>query len=738
MNLKDAALHYAIDLGWAVFPLKPRSKEPATAHGFKDATKDQAQIERRWTGAHNIGVATGAVSGFFVVDVDGVEGLAEWQTLASPHESINTLTAITGGGGLHLLFRWVNEWPVNNSPISKNIHVRGNGGYIVTPPSVHPNGAVYRWQDESVAISDAPLWLFELLIGDKRKGSPSPSANSADAPISNLNNHSLSLSLSRYVDAALRREIDNLRSVSADRNTALNKTAFALAPFVRDGLLSMSIVERELTEAAKAIGLDTDTNCGPRGIAATIASGLNAGIARSNRVIAPSQNGHSAPQTQSNVQQQADEVATNAAAKAAAVAQGEKPTDDDLAEEWMHAHTDTAYGIGEFRRYANGIWELVPAGAVEVEITNILRAARPRKIRTTSNLLASVRKLAQVMTRVENDSWDADFDVLVCANGTLHIPSLTLRPHSPHDYQTSGVPYAYDSQADCPVFKRVVTERIPDAAELVQEFAGLALTTNQSYEIALWFFGPRGSGKSTIIEGFQVMLGKRAGLLGLSDIERNRFALTNLPGKTLVISTEQPSSFLGSTHIVNSIISGEQVQVERKFADPVVVNPKAKVLWAMNDLPRLSDSADGILRRAQVIEFPPTIPIRDPKIKEAIKHEGPGILNWALEGLARLNARGGFIIPDRVQRANKEYELRNDIPAVFVDEHCDRGVNYSVTANALYQAYRTWCENSGHKAQSSTSLSKEWKRLGFTVQHAREGNRYNGLRLKPVDRIQID
>lgn len=734
MNLTLIATRYA-ERGWSVFPLASREKTPITPHGFKDATTDATMIKRWWNSkAHNVGIATGAVSGFFVIDVDGDEGMTEWRALSADHEPINTLTAITGGGGLHLLFTWVEQWPINNSPISKNIHVRGNGGYIVAPPSIHPNGTEYRWQDESVAIADAPLWLFELLIGDKRKRSSlPPSVIDAQTSVSSSNNHSTNLS--RYVEAALRSAADRVRSaVEGARNDTLNGEAFAVGAFVRDGHIDRATVEYALRSAAQGNGLSDNE------IDKTLRSALDSAMTRSNRVIAPSQNGHSAlpPASQSsNVQQQADEVATNAAAKSAAAAQGEKPTDDDLAQEWIAAHPDTAHGIGEFRRYASGIWDIVPVGHIETELMKVIRAARPRRIRPSSHLLSSVRKMASVMTYVANDRWDADFDILVCANGTLHIPSLTLRPHNPQDYQTSGVPYAYDPGADCPVFKRVLRERIPDAAELVQEFAGLSLTTNQSYEIALWFFGPRGSGKSTIIEGFQVMLGKRAGLLGLSDIERNRFALTNLPGKTLVISTEQPSNFLGSTHIVNSIISGEQVQVERKFADPVVIYPKAKVLWAMNDLPRLGDSADGILRRVQAIEFPPTIPIRDPKIKDAIKHEGPGILNWALEGLARLQARGGFIIPDRVQQANTEYALRNDIPAVFLDEQCERGVQYEVGATALYQAYRTWCENSGHKPQSSTSLGKEWKRLGFESRKTREGWVYLGIRLRPMSDISI-
>ena len=131
------------------------------------------------------------------------------------------------------------------------------------------------------------------------------------------------------------------------------------------------------------------------------------------------------------------------------------------------------------------------------------------------------------------------------------------------------------------------------------------------------------------------MLGNRAGLLGLADIENNRFALANLPGKTLAISTEQPGDYIASAHILNALISGEPVNIDRKFRDAVQIIPKAKLCWAMNELPRVSDPNSGIFRRVKVVEFP-QIPEdkRNPTLKDGIKAEGPGILNWALSGLA--------------------------------------------------------------------------------------------------------
>jgi putative DNA primase/helicase len=110
------------------------------------------------------------------------------------------------------------------------------------------------------------------------------------------------------------------------------------------------------------------------------------------------------------------------------------------------------------------------------------------------------------------------------------------------------------------------------------------------HELAVWLFGPPASGKSTFLAGLQAMLGHRAGVLGLAEIERNRFALAGLPGKTLVAASEQPSSYLASTNVLNAIISGEPLQVERKYRDPVTVIPRRKIAWAMNELSRVADA----------------------------------------------------------------------------------------------------------------------------------------------------
>ena len=147
-ELKEAALKYA-DMGLAVFPLIPKDKKPLTDNGFKNATTDPAKIEEWWS-IHpdaNVGIATGNMSGGIVVidmDIDkekgkdGYHSFMEWckaNFLVLP----DSWMSITGRGGYHLIYKSTFPVPSKIGWI-EDVDIRSDGGYIVAPPSIHPNG----------------------------------------------------------------------------------------------------------------------------------------------------------------------------------------------------------------------------------------------------------------------------------------------------------------------------------------------------------------------------------------------------------------------------------------------------------------------------------------------------------------------------------------------------------------------------------------------------------------------
>lgn len=359
-----------------------------------------------------------------------------------------------------------------------------------------------------------------------------------------------------------------------------------------------------------------------------------------------------------------------------------------------------------------GIWQEVPELAVRKKLHSVSLEREPD---ITNYDINSILALLKAQVFVPDKEWNARPDLLAFDDGVLNLITREFGPHKPEYYLTSKLPYAYDPSATSDTWSSFLAETAPEAADFLQEFAGYCLTTETRYETAVWLYGPPGGGKSTFVEGMMAMLGHRATVLGLADIENSRFGLTSLPGKTLAISTEQPSHFIKSPHLLNAIISGEPINVDRKFRDMITIVPRCKLLWAMNDLPRIDERGSGLFRRVKLVQFP-AIPIerRNPRVKEEIAKSGMAITNWALEGLDRLNKRGRFLIPAAVEEATDLYRLENDIPQLFVNECCDIGEEYKVQSSHLYSAYSKWCTVNGHKPVSSTRFAGEMGRLGFS------------------------
>jgi hypothetical protein len=168
--LAAAALELAAR-GLRVFPCRVRSKQPCIKENLKAASTDPDIVARWWREwpYANVAVATGEGSGIWVTDVDGDEGEQALRDLERQHGSLpSTVEVITGDNGRHLYWLWSKVDIRNTGPERVDIpgiHTRGNGGYVMVPPSVHPiSGRNYAWSvDSADAFAEAPEWLIELV-----------------------------------------------------------------------------------------------------------------------------------------------------------------------------------------------------------------------------------------------------------------------------------------------------------------------------------------------------------------------------------------------------------------------------------------------------------------------------------------------------------------------------------------------------------------------------------------------
>jgi hypothetical protein len=262
--------------GWPVFPCHAGSpcscgrpdcaspaKHPRSRRGLHDATVDLAAVGRwwrRWPEA-NLAVRTGARpagAGVVVLDVDPAHGgdLALEALVADRGPLPATLEVATGGGGRHLYFAHPGGVVPNSAGrLGLGLDVRGDGGYVVVPPSRHPAGPRYRWSPAPLA--PLPAWLHQLMLPPPPPPRPDPPAVSRPGT---------------WAAAALADEAAGVRAAPEGvRNHTLNRAAFALGQLVAGGHLDETAVVAELLDAAATAGL------GEGEARATVASGLRAG-----------------------------------------------------------------------------------------------------------------------------------------------------------------------------------------------------------------------------------------------------------------------------------------------------------------------------------------------------------------------------------------------------------------------------------------------------------------------------
>jgi hypothetical protein len=257
--LGAAAQSYAAR-GWRVFPLhsitldgldifctcgrkdcSSAAKHPRLQHGVLEASSDPLTVGEWWTRwpDANVGLATGVGSGIYVIDLDGPDAVEAWADLGLP----NGWRSVTGNG-LHLVYSIAEPLPSTHWKLGRGIDSRGDGGYIVAPPSRHRSGKTYAWE-EGLRWSGHPPALPEALIGAL---TPTLATPPAAATIRYG-------ATTTYGKGVLKHACERVRAAAeGTRNSTLNDEAFLVGQFVAGGEIDPQGVAAALAESST----DTD------------------------------------------------------------------------------------------------------------------------------------------------------------------------------------------------------------------------------------------------------------------------------------------------------------------------------------------------------------------------------------------------------------------------------------------------------------------------------------------------
>lgn len=321
---------------------------------------------------------------------------------------------------------------------------------------------------------------------------------------------------------------------------------------------------------------------------------------------------------------------------------------------------------------------------------------------------------------------DADPFTLVVKNGTLDLRTQTLRESRPEDHCTQVAAVAFDANAQCPEWERhikMVSRRRdgtedPSLASFLQRWAGYTLTGLVTEQKFFFGFGEGNNGKNVLIETLLGLLGTYA-IRGSAQIltgsgREHETIIADLAGARMVFIDETPHGRINEARV--KALTGSSKMRARKIAkDSFEFDARFKLWIAGNNKPRVADTTKGFWRRLDLVPFDTIIENRIVGFVDILQAEWPGILNWALVGLKDYMEMRGLGEPSRVTSAGEEYREEENVFGQFVDEFFDRSRESVWTPNnALYAAYKSWCEDAGVRLiPSMQQLSNDWRQAGF-------------------------
>lgn len=276
--------------------------------------------------------------------------------------------------------------------------------------------------------------------------------------------------------------------------------------------------------------------------------------------------------------------------------------------------------------------------------------------------------------------------------------------YAPEHVFLNRFPFDYNPDApECDTVTQTISsiaEGDTEVVNLLYEAMGNCFYMLNSFRGAVMLYGKSGNnGKSTLLNMIATMIGREnASYLTLQDTAE-RFRLTEIYGKAANIGDDIPSSYLPESSTFKKLVTGERITAEKKGQDPFSFKPYAKMFFAMNGLPPVSDKTRAFFGRILLIplnnDFSKSAKMDvNLKDKQWSRQEMECLTKYAVEGLKRLLQNGDFTRPQCVLDAVAEYEAENNPVKEFLDEY---GMVANQTTEFVYDRFTEWCYRSGHR-----------------------------------------
>jgi putative DNA primase/helicase len=687
-NWMQILCDYAAD-NWHLFPVG-RDKKPLTEHGFKDATQMQAGITeylKRYPGCN--------WAGFFdnqlIIDIDPRHGGSLEILEAKVGKLPKTRTHKTGGGGLHLLFKQPHGYFIRNTVQVEGlqgIDRRGNGGYVVLPPSVHESGHSYEVLDAS-PIVEAPAALLKDDLKDNRRKEGKP--------------------ITKLVKG--RRHVDLISYIGKWRNRGFAENEILIQALALNNSSSDSLPESEVLNMVRQ-------------------------YENPNRFEIKDYRLTDLGNAERLIDRHGEKLRFSYSRKKWLLWNGKY-------WEWVEDGRVISLA-GETIR---NIYHQAANEPDKERRQAFLDHARRSE---SEGRLSAMVILAQSLTGVAIDieHLDANEHLLNVNNGTVDLKTGELRPHDKNDYITAFISVDYEATTRSALWDEVLRTIFGDKEgvnKYVQRALGYSCTGSQNEQVVFFPYGPGQNGKSTLLGSVRDCLGSDYS----ADVEPQVFMVSTreatgpnegvarLFRKRLALSTEIEDGQKLSVSLIKRMTGGEKLHHEKKFEHGFEFTPTHKLWLSGNHKAIISDTTLSIWRRVKFINFNVTIPEekRIKNLRDLLKspEHQKAILAWLVEGAVEW-FKHGLGEPPEVTEATNKYREEMDLLAEFLRECCLISNTETITVAELYKAYAEWAKANDFQPLGKNNFNKRLEEKGF-CKCPGAGNKtiWKGIRLQSDD-----
>ncbi|MFP1155108.1 phage/plasmid primase, P4 family [Mycobacterium sherrisii] len=364
----------------------------------------------------------------------------------------------------------------------------------------------------------------------------------------------------------------------------------------------------------------------------------------------------------------------------------------------------------------------------------------PQTVGSVSAITRAMHGVAKMQAGMTPNSWVARESrglVIPFQNVLFNPDDKTTQDHSPKFFNLTCLPFDYDSQAGCLAWERTLGQwwpNDPEAVQLLQEWFGYLVSGRTDLHKMLFIRGRTRSGKGTIERLLEQLLGKEAvGSLVMSNLvgDKGRFALQTHLHRSLIVfpDVRQLSANEGAAFVQFALsITGEDpMQVDIKNQPPWVGTLPGRLMVMANETTSMPDASGAMDARLLTLQMSKSFKGKeDTGLQGKLAKELPGILNWALEGLERLNARGHFVQPESGLAVKAEIDERSNPINTFIDQCVIADGRCRTLLELTFNRWRQFCETNGERPGTSRDF-RERLRAAMEDKHPEIPYKYDRI-----------